>query len=312
MTITRVSRRGFIGSAAALGLAPMAAAGGQSPSGGGAQARVEKDVVFGRGGDTDLRCDIYHPPPGGAKRMALIHYYGGGFVGGSKETLGGKVTPFAARGYVVVAAQYRLAGAAKWPAPLEDVKAAIRWTRANAARLDIDPAHIGIAGYSAGAFMALMGAGTQNRPEFEGTGGNPGVSTALSSCFGFYPPIEIRPRADGTPHVLMPAGSDLAAHVAASPTTYAKAFPPTVLFHGVADATLPVEGSVRFFGLLKEANVPVELHTYAGVPHEFDTHPEFADEVSRTGDFFIERYVLHPRTYPPFGGGRRGGGPPPR
>ena len=44
---------------------------------------VEKDVVFGKGGDTDLKLDIYRPPSGRSKQMATIHFHGGGFAGGT-------------------------------------------------------------------------------------------------------------------------------------------------------------------------------------------------------------------------------------
>lgn len=304
-----VTRRGFLQATGALGASPFGVA--QGPGAPGTSGvRVEKDVVFGTGGAADLRCDIYHPPAGGAKRMALLHYHGGGFTRGSKDGLGPKLTPFAARGYVSIAAQYRLAGVAKWPAPLEDVKACIRWTRANAARLAIDPDHIGLVGYSAGGFLVLHAAGTANRPALEGSGGHAGVSSAVASVFALYPATDVRPASDGTAHALMPPGSDAAAHEAASATAHVASFPPTVLFHGVADTTIRLENSQRLFERLQAANIPAELHAYAGVPHEFDTHAEFADEVARTGDFFLERYVLHPRIYPPFGpGGRR---PPPR
>src|SRR4029077_20804027 len=77
--------------------------------------KVEKEVVVGKGGDTDLHCDIYRPPAGTEKRMALVHFHGGGFARCSKDTLTGKATSITARGYVSIAAQYRLSGVAKWP-----------------------------------------------------------------------------------------------------------------------------------------------------------------------------------------------------
>jgi len=100
---------------------------------------------------------------------------------------------------------------------------------------------------------------------------------------------------------LMPEGSDEAADRAASPTSYVtKTFAPTLLFHGLADVTVPPESSQRFLQLLRDAGVPGELHTFAGVPHEFDQHPEFAKACAELIDFFLERHVLNPRTYPPF------------
>ena len=275
-----------------------------------ASVRIEKDVVFGRGDQTDLHCDIYRPPAGTEKHMALIHLHGGGFRGGSKADLPDKVIPITARGYVSIGAQYRLTGVAKWPAQIADVNTAIRWTRANAPSLGIDPKRIAVVGYSAGGLLALAAAGTVNRPEFEGDGGNLKVGTELAACVAFYPRTEISPEADGTAHVLLLSGSDAAAHRAASPTTYVTAaFPPTILYHGLSDVTIPPESSQRFLKLLRDAGVPSELHTFAGVPHEFDTHAEFAQATAQLTDFFLDRHVLNPRTYPPFGpGGGRGRG----
>lgn len=303
-----LTRRGFLGIA---GVAPVAAGLGfplpAHAQGHEAGVSTESDVVFGKGGELDLRCDVYRPPPGVTKRMATIHIHGGGFTGGSKTALTERIRPYAARGYVAIAPQYRLAGQAKWPAQIEDVKAAIRWTRANARTLGIDPDRIAVIGHSAGGHLALMAAGTQNRPELEGRGGNPGVGTKVAACVAYYPSTEARPRRDGTVHVLLAPGSDAAAHRAASPTTYvARGFPPTVIFHGVADTTIPIESSQRFFQLLRDVDVPTELHSFAGAPHSFDRVPEFAAACTHLADLFIDRYVTNPRAFPSDEAARRG------
>ena len=90
-------------------------------------------------------------------------------------------------GIVAIAVQYRLAGEAKWPSQIEDVKAAIRWARANAKRLGFDPEKIAVVGHSAGGQLALFAAGTPNRPEFEGKGGTPGAGTQVVACCAYYP-----------------------------------------------------------------------------------------------------------------------------
>ena len=163
-----MTRRLFLGSLGATLALPelRLQARGQAPP----AVNVEKDVVYGKGGDTDLHLDIYKPTGAANKRMAIVHYHGGGFQGGSKDNLAARLQTMSARGYVNIAAQYRLSanGAARWPSQIEDVKASIRWTRANASRLGIDPARIAVAGYSAGGHLALFAAATANRPEFEG------------------------------------------------------------------------------------------------------------------------------------------------
>jgi acetyl esterase/lipase len=306
-----MTRRGFFETAGMAAVAPsVGAIAAQSRGSAGGSASIEKNIVFGKGGNTDLRLDIYRPSAGTEKRMATIHIHGGGFTAGSKDTLADRVAPLVALGYVAIPVQYRLAGEAKWPAQIEDVKAAIRWTRANAKSLGVDPDKIAVVGYSAGGHLALFAAGTANRPEFEGKNGTPGAGTQLAACAAYYPATEVRPRPDGTANILLPAGSDEAAHRAASPVTYvAKGFPPTVIFHGTADVTIPIESSERLFKQFREAQIPSEFHAFEGVPHAFDSNPEFAKSAAELANFFIDRKVLNPRTYPPFGGGggRRSG-----
>jgi acetyl esterase/lipase len=213
---------------------------------------------------------------------------------------------------VAVAVQYRLVGETKWPSQIEDVKAAIRWVRANAQSLGFDPDKIAVVGHSAGGQLALFAAGTPNRLEFEGKGGTPGVSTQVVACCAYYPSTEVRPRADGTVNNLMPPGSDEAAHRAASPLSYiTKDFPPTVIFHGTADTTIPLENSERLFKQLRDVKVPVEFHAIEGVPHVFDSNKEYAESAAALADFFIDRHMIHPRTWGPpagSGGGNRGRG----
>jgi hypothetical protein len=71
---------------------------------------------------------------------------------------------------------------------------------------------------------------------------------------------------------------------------------------------VPPESSKEFLKLLRDNNIAAELHTFAGVPHEFVSIPEFAESTAQLADFFMERYVINPRTYPAFGAGRGGAG----
>jgi acetyl esterase/lipase len=212
------------------------------------------------------------------------------------------VRPFAQLGYVAIAAQYRLSGQAGYPALVHDAKAAIRWVRANAKTLGIDPQKIGVVGYSAGGYHALFTAGTANRPELEGNSGTPGVSSQAAVCIAYYPATDV-------PANMMPAGSDEAARRQASVAAHiAAGYPPTLIFHGMKDTTIPVESSQRLFQQFRDAGVPAEFHAFEGVPHVFDSNPEFAVLAAQIADLFMDRHVVNPRTYPPFqgGGGARG------
>jgi len=276
-----MSRRYFLEAAGAIAVMPaldIASAQGTTSA---PSIAVEKDVVFGKGGTTDLRLDIYKPRPGTEKRAATLHLHGGGFTGGNKEQLNERIRPYALAGYTAISADYRLTTQGSWPAMIEDVKAAIRWTRVNASRLGVDPARIMVVGYSAGGYLALTAAGTPNRADLEGAGGNAGIGTQVAACVAYYAVTDKGP----TP------SPSAASYVTAT-------FPPTVLFHGVADTTVPIESSQRFFQLLRDAKVPSEFHSFAGVAHIFDSQPDLAQVCGQIADVFIDRHVLNPRPTP--------------
>src|SRR5678810_1262156 len=179
-----INRRNFFKTTGSLvavpALAGLPAAMAQAPAPNNADLSVDKDIVFGKGGDIDLLLDVYHPPQGVTpKRMAIIHLFGGGFTGGNKNAgyIVNDVRALGRLGYTNVSANYRLQSQGLWPAQIHDTKAAIRWVRANAAKIGIDPERIAVAGYSAGGLLSLLAAGTNGMGEFEGNGGNAGVSS---------------------------------------------------------------------------------------------------------------------------------------
>jgi acetyl esterase/lipase len=300
--MNEITRRSFFEATLAGAAIPvLGAAAGQNQPAVEDGVTVEKDIVFGKGGDIDLKLDIFRPPKGKEKRMATIHFHGGGFAGGSKDAIRDRIRPYAALGYVAIAAQYRLSGQAGFPALVHDAKAAIRWVRASAKTLEIEPERIGVVGYSAGGYHALFTAGTGDRPEWEGSGGNAGVSSKVAVCLAYYPATDI-------PASMMGPGSSAEDRRAASSRSHiATGFPPTTIFHGFKDTTIPIDSSLQLVQQLRDANVPVEFHGFEGVPHAFDSNPEFAVAAAKFADLFMDRHVVKPRTYPPFqGGGGRG------
>ncbi len=256
---------------------------------------VEEAVVFGQGGGRELKCDVYTPPgnPTHAPGVLLIH--GGGWSSGDRTQLKGHGILLGRAGYVCVTAEYRLSDEAKWPAPLHDVKAALRWMRANASKLGVDPARIAVSGNSAGGHLSLMVAGTPNVAEFEGEGGNPGVDTSVVACVAIYPPVELKPDSPltGAVGMLMGAGASDGAYSAASPMTHVKpSFPPTLLIHGNKDELVPEEASLSIYKALRKAGVSAEIHIYADQPHAFDASPVFGRQTVQVMDLFLRRYLV--------------------
>jgi acetyl esterase/lipase len=281
----------------------------QGPAPDTGNLRVEKDIVFGKGGSMELTLDVYQPPAGVTpKRMAIVHLFGGGFFVGNKNAgyIVNDAKALGARGYTNISANYRLQNQGSWPAQIHDVKAAIRWTRANAARLGVEPNRIAVAGYSAGGMLALMAAGTNGRKEFEGEGGNAGVSSDVNACIGVYPLASAQ-----TATGLFPQGQATPENIAAaSPTSYiTDKFAPTIFIHGTKDGTVPVRSSIDFWTKLDGLGVPSTMTLIQGADHAFDNAALDAIEVMAASiDLFLERLIINPRPYPTFGGGGRGRG----
>src|SRR5438309_7052826 len=117
------------------------------------QISIQADVVFATGGGRDLRCDVYSPT-GGGDHPAILLLHGGAWRAGTRSMVEAFGRRLAEAGFVAVASEYRLTPEAAWPAQIHDVKAAIRWMRASAGDLGIDPARLAILGRSAGGHLA--------------------------------------------------------------------------------------------------------------------------------------------------------------
>ena len=313
--MARLTRRGFITASSALAAAPALTALRASAQGPAApdigNLKVERDIVFAKAGTMDMKLDVYQPAPGAtSKRTAIIHLFGGGFFSGNKSAgyIINDIKALAPKGYTNISANYRLSKEGFWPSQIHDVKAAIRWTRANAGKLGIEPNRIVIAGYSAGGMLSLLAAGTNGKAEFEGDLGTTGVSSDVNASIGVYPLASAQiagslwPQGQATPEAI----------AAASPTTYiSEKFAPTIFVHGTDDTTVPVTSSIDFYTKLRAVKVPTTMTLIQGAQHAFDNSALDAVEVMAASiDLFLDRLIVNPKPYPGFGGGGggRGGG----
>jgi acetyl esterase/lipase len=248
---------------------------------------IEEGIVVGIGGGRELKADVYLPPAGLANRAGVLLVHGGGWRGGDRTQLRGYGILLGRVGYTCVACEYRLAPDNKWPAQIEDVRTAYDWMLAHTDDLGIDADRIAAEGNSAGAHLSLMLAGTA-----------PGVA----ACVSIYGPTDLgrrmnisdadRPGRVNAVRELM-GQTDGASLAEASPVTYASAsFPPTMLLHGNADETVPVEQSFVMYRALIDAGAKAELHIFEGEPHAFDRESGFGRQCASLMTLFLGRHVL--------------------
>jgi len=260
---------------------------------------VEPDVEFGRGGARALVCDVFRPVGARGGLAAAILVHGGGWRRGSRASMHRHARRLAERGIVAVTPEYRLTDEAPWPAHLEDVKACLRWVRSHASRLGGHPDRIALVGFSAGAHLSLMAAGTPGDPRFSGSGGSGEASEVVNAVAAFFPPIRIQPGAERDNGELpasagesLAPGLDAAGAREASPIEYVgPGFPPTLALHGTADEVVSCRTSLQLFEALEAAGVEADLRLYAGQRHEF-VHIEAMSELAMADVATFLRRVL--------------------
>jgi acetyl esterase/lipase len=139
-----------------------------------------KGLVYAEYGERKMHVDLFKPKRKG-KFPAVIIVHGGAWITGHYTMENPLAVALAKRGYVAVTVEHRLSNEKKYPAQIHDLKASVRWLRANAKRFDIDEKRIGAVGASSGGHLvALLGA-TNEMPKFEGSGGNKKFSSKLQS-----------------------------------------------------------------------------------------------------------------------------------
>jgi acetyl esterase len=257
--------------AALLAFAPVAsvfAAQAYPPSFDGARAEVYKTV-----GETKLSLWIFEPVAGPkTNRPAIVFFFGGGWTSGTPGQFEQHCRYLATRGIVAITADYRVASrhSAKPTQCVADAKSAVRWLRANAARLGLDPDRIAAGGGSAGGHLA---AATATLPDFDEPTEDKAVGSVPNALVLFNPALVLAPMEGlalegfGT---RVPAERLGAAPEKLSPAHHVKkGAPPTIIFHGKADTTVPYATAEKFEHVMKAAGNRCELVGFDGEGHGF-------------------------------------------
>lgn len=223
-------------------------------------SNVVYEQVPSRGyANVPMQMDILQPKTK-EKKPAILFVTGGGFINANKDNGIQLRMYLAENGYVVGSISYRVAPTAKFPEPLEDVKAAIRYLKANADRFGIDPSRVGIVGGSAGGYLTAM-AGTTSGTKMFDRGENLQVTSDVKAAVDLYglsdltqigsdfsADVQARHRSAGATEALWVNGSpvfggrdggilaDKQVAEAANPIHYiSKMSAPMLLMHGTSD-----------------------------------------------------------------------------
>lgn len=242
-------------------------------------ASEKLDILFGEVDGQSLYLDLFLPED--VDRPDLIVYvHGGAWRRGTRK--GVPIKELLNHGFAIASVDYRLSTVAPFPANVHDIKAAIRFLRANQSDLGVNADHISIIGSSAGGHLAALVGVTNNHQELEGSVGNHATtSSSVQSIVSYYGAGNLQTiLSQSTPHglsVRVPAlklllgdtpdkKPDLAA--LASPVTHIEPTdPPILLIHGDQDHQMPVNQSLEISGACKKANVPCTLEIVHGGAH---------------------------------------------
>lgn len=227
------------------------------------------------------RMDILRRRDATCRNPVLVYLHGGGYFTGNKNFEARALRyRFAARGWVVVSANYRLRPHVGWPEHLVDAKRVIAWVREHAEDYGMDADQIVLSGSSAGAHLSVLAALTQNDPALQP--GFTGADTSVAGVVGLY---GYYGRYYGRDAGEQPASTPLAlpAHSA----------PPMLIVHGAKDSYTPVAGArALVVHLRSQSHQPVAYAELPGAQHGFDVlHSYRFDTVLRGIEAFCSQLV---------------------
>ena len=205
---------------------------------------VTKDISYREGESDSWKLDLAMPADlGDELRPGLVIIHGGGWAAGSKsvDVYQKMMVSYAQKGYVVANVEYRLIGEADFPACIQDVKTAVRWLRAHADELNVDPDRIGSYGHSAGAHLSMMLAMTPDVESLEGDGGWKEYSSSVAAAGAGSPPTELGRDVPMAQEKWWPIG-----HIGSD-------HPPMFLIQGTEDPVVLPERTRDFVEKMKEA-----------------------------------------------------------
>ncbi|SEA30553.1 pectinesterase [Arachidicoccus rhizosphaerae] len=265
----------------------------------------KRNLVYATANQRNLHIDAFLPQPKKTsalkKTPAILIIHGGGWRSGSPSQHIPLAQHLAARGYACFTVQYRLSTEAFFPAAIYDLKAAIRWLRAQNRQFNIDTNKISVMGFSAGGELAAFIGMTNGIQKFEGDEGNEGHSSRVNAVLDIDGTLSfVHPEASETQHpdkigasawwLGYPRTERLDLWKAASPLTYANNNSVPFLFLNSSLARMHA-GRDDFKKLMDQQKVKVKIIEFPNTPHSFCLYrPWFPDVVNAVNTFLNDLY----------------------
>ena len=244
--------------------------------------------VYKRVDEIELKVDIYEPEghTSDSQKPAIIFFFGGGWISGTPAQFYAHCEYFSRRGIVAMAADYRVSSRHK-TTPIEcvkDAKSAIRWIKANAQRLGVDPTKVIASGGSAGGHIA---AATGTISQFNEESDDLSISAVPAAMVLFNPVYDNSIKGYGFNRVKAYWKGISPAHNFSSET------PPMITFFGTKDHCLRLEQIEAVEQMAKEAGATQELHLYENQVHGFfnfnrNENKYFDDTTIKADEFLVK------------------------
>jgi len=236
------------------------------------------DIEYARAGEQTLKLDLYQPAAADAPLLVWLH--GGRWEVGSKDRM--PLTALVERGYAIASLDFRPASVARFPGQVHDIKAALRFLRAQAPRYGYDATRIGILGESSGGHLAALVGTTNGHRELEGTlGEHLDASSDVHAIVSYFGAANLTTiLAQSTPYGVgvrtpalktllggLPEENEALARLASPVFQVDAGDPPLLLLHGDQDPQMPINQSHELEGAYEKAGLDAKLVVVHGAGH---------------------------------------------
>ncbi|MFH1785202.1 MAG: alpha/beta hydrolase [Candidatus Micrarchaeota archaeon] len=277
----------------------------QNPLVDSGQVVLTSNIEYANVDGTSLLLDIYTPVNITEKLPLIVWIHGGAWTTGSKNDVISSAASISNGGYVVASIDYRFSQDEIFPAQIHDVKAAIRWLRANEAKYNYTTEKIGVIGSSAGGHLASLLGTSGDVEELEGNiGGNLGYSSKVQAVVDLYGPVNLvtltgdcsgicymdhdSPTSPESNLIGCQLSQCLDKAKAASATNYISVDdPPFLIIHGDQDGTVAPAQSENFYANLTNAGVEAKFMVAEGYDHTRAIATAYKQEIL----IFFDKYL---------------------